>query len=111
MKVAEGYCWAITQAACGHAAADQVSVCWTALYIRMQLSTRSGCSIPTTAKKTANKYSTYQLHCPTNRALTTYTAQKIQHLPPTLPTKTALTKYTARQIQHLPITLPDKYGT
>jgi hypothetical protein len=87
---------------------------WTPLYIRIELTTRSVCSIPTCAHHR-------HLQCPTNTALTTCSARQIQHLPPTMPdkyttyhiqcpTNTALTTYTAQQIQHLP-TMPDKYST
>ena len=89
-KVAEGYCWAITQAADGMLRPIRFQC--AGVWISAGLPCIYACSwrlavlaqfplAPTTA---------------------TYTARQIQHLSPTQPTKTALTNYTDRRIQHLP---------
>jgi len=132
MKVTEGYCWAITQAAerscCGRSGSI-VLECGFQLdsLVHTQTVDRSQCLLnshlrPPSPPALPNKYSTYHLQFPTNIALTNYSAQQIQHLPPTVPNKystyqlqcptnTALTTYSVQQIQHLPTTLPDKYST
>ena len=118
-KIAEGHCWAITQAAkrsCCGGSGSSVLECGSQLdsLVHTHTADHSQCLLNCAHHR--------HLHCPTNTALTTYTAWQIRHLPPAMPgkystyhlhylTNTALTIYTARQIQQLTPTLPDKYST